>query len=131
MFQCRQYYPKYKCPSDPIYLLSLNNLTRTLNVPSIESRFCCRLETSKRFQSLVLSWLHSNSAAEPSTVPACWQHTHSFTYFRYTNKPFDFPIIYFSVSEMAKTYGEKPIIFSFEENGEEYMIGSEVRELMT
>ena len=27
---------------------------------------------------------------------------------------------------MAKTYGEKPIIFSFEENGEQYMIGSEV-----
>ena len=27
---------------------------------------------------------------------------------------------------MAKTYGEKPIIFSFEEGGEEYMIGSEV-----
>ena len=27
---------------------------------------------------------------------------------------------------MAKTYGEKPIIFAFEENGEQYMIGSEV-----
>ena len=27
---------------------------------------------------------------------------------------------------MAKTYGEKPIIFSFEEGGDEYMIGSEV-----
>ena len=27
---------------------------------------------------------------------------------------------------MSKTYGEKPIIFSFEEGGEEYMIGSEV-----
>ena len=39
-------------------------------------------------------------------------------------------LFYFSVTEMAKTYGEKPIIFSFEENGEEYMIGSEVSELM-
>ena len=29
---------------------------------------------------------------------------------------------------MAKTYGEKPIIFSFEEGGDEYMIGSEVSE---
>ena len=28
---------------------------------------------------------------------------------------------------MGKTYGEKPIVFRFEENGEEYMIGSEVR----
>lgn len=27
---------------------------------------------------------------------------------------------------MGKTYGEKPIVFKFEENGEEYMIGSEV-----
>ncbi|XP_023342102.1 SWI/SNF-related matrix-associated actin-dependent regulator of chromatin subfamily B member 1 [Eurytemora carolleeae] len=27
---------------------------------------------------------------------------------------------------MGKTYGEKPIVFRFEENGEEYMIGSEV-----
>merc|ERR1711936_1225742 len=27
---------------------------------------------------------------------------------------------------LGKTYGEKPIIFSFEENGEQYMIGSEV-----
>ena len=27
---------------------------------------------------------------------------------------------------MSKTYGEKPIIFSFEEGGEQYMIGSEV-----
>ena len=27
---------------------------------------------------------------------------------------------------MSKTYGEKPLIFSFEENGEQYMIGSEV-----
>ncbi len=28
--------------------------------------------------------------------------------------------------KMGKTYGEKPIVFKFEENGEEYMIGSEV-----
>jgi len=27
---------------------------------------------------------------------------------------------------MSKTYGEKPLIFAFEENGEQYMIGSEV-----
>ena len=27
---------------------------------------------------------------------------------------------------IVKTYGEKPIIFAFEENGEQYMIGSEV-----
>ena len=26
----------------------------------------------------------------------------------------------------GKTYGEKPVVFRFEENGEEYMIGSEV-----
>ena len=26
----------------------------------------------------------------------------------------------------TRTYGKKPIIFSFEENGEQYMIGSEV-----
>ena len=31
---------------------------------------------------------------------------------------------------MAKTYGEKPIIFAFEENGEQYMIGSEVTSLI-
>ena len=29
-------------------------------------------------------------------------------------------------SRLSETYGEKPIIFSFEENGEQYMIGSEV-----
>ena len=28
--------------------------------------------------------------------------------------------------KMVKTYGEKPIIFSLEENGEQYMIGGEV-----
>jgi hypothetical protein len=28
---------------------------------------------------------------------------------------------------MAKTYGDKPLVFSFKEGGEEYMIGSEVR----
>ena len=28
--------------------------------------------------------------------------------------------------KMAKTYGKKPITFSFEENGEQFMIGSEV-----
>ena len=28
---------------------------------------------------------------------------------------------------MTKTYGEKPLIFAFEENGEQYMIGSEVK----
>ena len=30
---------------------------------------------------------------------------------------------------MSKTYGEKPIIFAFEENGEQYMIGSEVSKI--
>jgi hypothetical protein len=32
---------------------------------------------------------------------------------------------------MGKTYGEKPIMFRFEENGEEFMIGSEVKKYRT
>ena len=27
---------------------------------------------------------------------------------------------------MTKTYGDKPLVFAFEPNGEQYMIGSEV-----
>jgi len=27
---------------------------------------------------------------------------------------------------MVKTYGEKPLVFRFDDDGEEYMIGSEV-----
>ena len=32
----------------------------------------------------------------------------------------------FQTRRMTKTYGDKPLVFAFEPNGEQYMIGSEV-----
>ena len=62
----------------------------------VRSDFCCAEETGLVGFSIVAGWI--------------WKY----------------PIAEKSLEIMAKTYGEKPIIFAFEENGEQYMIGSEV-----